>query len=162
METISRANLRNPNDVKGMLLEMATVEALKSIHLYVERHSQFNEFYQEDQNTGPDITFEFGGGKTGCIECKNLNMNFKVSEDWFKNSVESRFNPTYDGLDLYLLVTSIFKPSPLELSAKIRKRLREKFRKFYIIQIGFQVTDDETYYNAIPIIKKYLSMVLNG
>jgi hypothetical protein len=93
MEIVNRANLKNPNDKRGMLLELAVVQAVQNIPLYVERTSQFNEFYQQDRSKGPDIIFEFGDKKTGGIECKNLNMGFKVSKDWFEKSVESRFFP---------------------------------------------------------------------
>lgn len=152
MEIVERANLKNNNDKLGMLLELAVVKALKNIPLYVTRTSQFNEFYQQDRSKGPDIIFEFGDKRTGVIECKNVNEDFIVSESWFKDSVENRFFPMYKGLDAYIIVMSQFRTSPRELAIKIRKQYR-------ILQIGFQITDQETYEKAVPIIEKNLRIV---
>jgi hypothetical protein len=152
MEIVKRANLKNRNDVLGMLLELATVEALKSIPLYVLKTSQFNEFYQADRSVGPDILFEFGEKKIGAIECKNLNEDFRVNEKWFKNSVEKRFFPMYKDIALSVVIISRFLTSPPELASKLR-------RKYRILSLGFQIVDEATYYDAIPIIAKDLLIV---
>jgi hypothetical protein len=157
MEIVKRANLKNDRDIKGMLLELATVEALKSIPLYVVKTSQFNQFYQQDVSIGPDVIFEFGdiGSKnalTGVIECKNVNMDFWVSEDWWKNRVHARFFPDYRGLDAYIVIMSHFMTSPVELRAKLKK-------SYKILSVGFQVIDQESYDKAVPIIAKDLYIV---
>jgi len=151
MEIVKRANLKNKNDILGMLLELATVQALKNIPLYVERHSQFNEFYQQDRSKGPDIIFEFGDKKTGVIECKNVNNDFKVSKDWFKDSVVDRFFPMFGRLDAYFVVISQFKTSPPKLASELRER-------YHILSVGFQITDQASYEAAIPIIQNKLTI----
>lgn len=159
METIKRAKLKSRNDELGMWLEMATVRALENIPLLVTKQSQFNEFYQQDRAQGPDVLFEFGDDKIGCIECKNANKDFIISQNWFKNSVDHRFFPekgvrkhAYDGLAAYIVVMSHFKASPQSLVPKLR-------RKYRLFDLGFQITNQETYEAAIPIIEKYLRML---
>jgi hypothetical protein len=158
MEIVERANLKNKNDRLGMILELAVFQALKNISLYVVRHSQFNEFYQQDRGIGPDFIFEFGNKKMGVIECKNLKQDFIVSEDWFNNKVEDRFFPKYKGLDAYFVVISQFQTSPQELAHKIE-------RGYFIVEVGFQITDLPSYEAAIPIIQNQLYLItesLNG
>jgi hypothetical protein len=155
MEIVDRANLKCKNDRLGMLLELATVQALKNIPLYVERHSQFNEFYQQDRSTGPDVIFEFDDHTTGCIECKNVNPDFIVSKDWFKNSVEKRFFPVYRDLASYIVVISQFVTSPSDLANKLRER-------YHIIEVSFQVVDQITFEGAIDIITHELKIVVES
>ncbi len=147
METVRRANLKNSRSILGMLLELATVQALKNIPLYVERTSQFNEYYERDISEGPDIIFQYGDRKTGVIECKNLNKDCILSEDWFNKSVKDRFFPMYKDLDAYFLVISQFQTSPIELAKKIET-------SYFIVEVGFQITDQLSYEAAIPIIQK--------
>jgi hypothetical protein len=135
-----------------MLLEVAVVEALKSNQLYVVRTSQFNEFYQQDRSKGPDVIFEFDDKKTGVIECKNVNDDFVIYEDWFKTHVDDRFFPMYKDVDLHIVVMSRFTPSSRELAREIRNRYR-------IFSVGFQVVNQETYEKAVPIIAKDLLIV---
>jgi hypothetical protein len=156
LEIVKRAKLKSKNDKLGMLLELATAQALKNIPLLITRISQFNEFYQLDRAQGPDILFEFGEDKIGGIECKNLNKDFIISQDWFKKAVDHRFFPEkgvdYTGLDAYILVISHFKASPPDLAPKLRKR-------YNIVEIGFQITNQKTYETAIPILEQNLRII---
>lgn len=154
MEIIERANLKSYNDKKGMLLELATVTAIKNIPLLPIKTSQFNEYYQKDHGKGPDVLFEFGDDKKiGCIECKNVNNDYLVFQSWFDDKVYTRFFPMYKGLDAYILVISQFKTSPPELASKLRKQ-------YHIVDVGFQIIDQETYDKAIPIIENKLRILI--
>lgn len=155
MWIVERANLKNRNDRLGMLLELATVQAVKNIPLFVERHSQFNEFYQQDRSIGPDIIFEFDDHTTGCIECKNVNPDYIVSKNWFKNSVEKRFFPVYRNLAAYIVVISQFVTSPPDLANKLKER-------YCIIEVGFQVIDQITFEGAVDIITHDLKIIVES
>ena len=154
MEIIERANLESRNDKLGMMLEWATVKALKNIPLYTSKTSQFNEFYQKDHGKGPDVLFEFGNDKKiGCIECKNVNNNFLVFQSWFDDKVYTRFFPMYKGLAAYIVVISQFKTSPPELASKLKQQ-------YHILDVGFQIIDKKTFHAAIPIIENKLRILI--
>lgn len=156
MEIVKRANLKSNNDRLGMLLELAVVQAIKNIPLLITKVSQFNKFYQQSRAKGPDVLFEFDDHKkTGCIECKNVNKDFKVSQDWFKKAVDKRFFPEYANLDAYIVIISQLRSSPPNLVFKLRK-------KYHILEVGFQITDQETYERAIPIIELGLRIITEG
>jgi hypothetical protein len=153
MEVLKRANLKNRNDWLGMILELATVQAVKDNVLYIERTSQLNKYYQQDRSKGPDVLFEFDDHSTGGIECKNVNTDFIISEPWFKESVEKRFFPMYKGIEAYIVVIPQFITSPSDLANKIREQ-------YHIIEVGFQVVDKVTLQGAIDIIGYELKKIV--
>jgi len=154
MEIVKRANLKSHNDQLGMLLEIATKEAIKNIPLLIRRTSQLNKYYQQDISKGPDVIFDFDDNKkTGCIECKNLNKKHVLYPDWFRKSVDTRFFPEYANLDGYIVVISHFNPYTSEFASKIRMQ-------YHILEVGFQLTNQETYEAAIPIIEGKLRIII--
>jgi C-terminal processing protease CtpA/Prc len=58
----------------------------------------------------------------------------------------------FEGLDACIVVISQFKTSPAEIAGEIRKR-------YHILSIGFQVTDQATFQAAVPIVQNKLAIL---
>jgi len=117
---------------KGMLLEIATYLALRSLEIYpIPLHNPFSEDYTKDQHLGIDLIFRYEN-KTYGVECKNTSSKWSWSPNWIEKEVISRFENIEKvvSIDCKVLVTSYSPDS------------RENLEDYSILPLEGEVTLD--------------------
>lgn len=131
LEKLKEENKITENQYKGILLEIATYQALRELGIQpIPLHNPFDEEYAKDYHLGVDLIFYHNGLLCG-VECKNLCPKGYLTKEWINEEIVERFEniTSIVSIDVRIVVTSHYKNTLLEYLGN----------DYSILQLGFQM-----------------------
>ena len=141
-DLLNKGKQLNKNEVKGIFLERATSNTLKSLGI-PHKHNPFKLYYSHYQGKNPDIIIE---ALNAIIECKNLNQKQVdlLSTQWLNENIICR--PKTSGYNLNMALFS-YKPR----KALINYLKSHGWRSY---GLGFQILNQKQEQRAMRKLKQ--------
>jgi len=152
LEEVVESDKLTKNQLKGLILEIATFLALKLLNIQpIPLHNPFNESYSRDYHLFVDLIF-FNDGLLYAVECKNLSPknNYWKNKLWIEDEIVSRFkNLERDTeIDVKVIVTSYY-----------RRAMDILKPEYTILELGHEVDTSNIHESIFSLKRLFLSLI---